>query len=460
MVIFYCFIQSPFFKKQSFVVLCLLLFFNTLFAQEFIYPSPEGLAPSKEFKVKVNGRPAFVYASAVPAAFCSFDMNGNTQITIQTTQTIQSVVIRPLVLGIVPVVTDSTIVFSIAKPCKLSIELNSSIVKPLFLFGNEYIKDKPDKRASNVHYFEAGKVYETNRIVLKTNDVVYIEGGAYVKGSLFLDSIKNVHIYGHGVLDGSIFKKGQQRMIEINRCDNILVEGITVTDSKHWTVPCNLSTNITYKNIKIISNNDWDDGIDIVSSRHVLVDDCFIRTKDDCVAIKAGVTYYTKFLNQQLSEYIKVVNSVIWNAQWGNALEIGFETRADSIKDILFENIDILHAEGPEGTFTIHNGDRAVIKNVLYRDIRVEDASGWLIDFKILKSNYTKDKLRGFIENIRFKNITVLGDHFPASQILGFDETNRIKGIALENFVIKGVKVNSTYNGMIASIHCDDILFK
>lgn len=249
-------------------------------------------------------------------------------------------------------------------------------------------------------------------------------------------------------------------MIEINRCDNILIEGITSTDSKHWTVPCNLSTNITYKNIKIISNNDWDDSIYIVSSKHVLMDDCFIHTKDDCVAIKAGVTYYSKFLNEQPSEDIKVINSVLWNARWGNALEIGFETRADTIKDILFSNIDILHAEGPEGTFTIHNGDRVVVKNVLYQDIKVEDASGWLIDFRILKSNYTKDKLRGFIENIRFKNIKVLGNNFPYSQMMCLDETNRIKGIELENFVIKGIKVNSTYNCMIANIHCDDNLFK
>lgn len=56
---------------------------------------------------------------------------------------------------------------------------------PLFIFGNDFEKDKPLKTAPNVHYFTAGKVYETNRIVLKDNDVVYIEGGAYVKGSLF-----------------------------------------------------------------------------------------------------------------------------------------------------------------------------------------------------------------------------------------------------------------------------------
>lgn len=93
----------------------LLLISNVLKAQEIIYHSPDGLAPSEAFKVKKNGRNAFVYASTVPAAYCSFDMKGNTQITIQTNQKIKSVTIRPLALGIMPVVTYSTIVFFYCK---------------------------------------------------------------------------------------------------------------------------------------------------------------------------------------------------------------------------------------------------------------------------------------------------------------------------------------------------------
>jgi hypothetical protein len=150
----------------------------------------------------------------------------------------------------------------------------------------------------------------------------------------------------------------------------------------------------------------------------------------------------------------------MWNGVWGNALEIGFETRSDTIQNITFRNCDLIHTEGPEGTFTIHNGDRAVVKNVLYEDIRVEDSRGWLIDFKILESQYSKDKQRGKIENIHFKNITVEGNVFPYSQLLGFDETHRISGVTLENFVIHGTKVTSTYNGMITTNYADEIMFK
>ena len=425
-----------------------------------MYASPQGMIASKEYSVKINGSNAYVYPSAVPAAYCSFDIGGNADIAIKPNVIVKTVVVRPLALKINPFIKNGVIHFSISKPCKLSVEINGSLKMPLFLFANKTITDKPVKTNPNVHYFEAGKIYETNRITLKDNDIVYIESGAFVRGSLFLDNIKNVRIYGHGILDGSIFKKGQQRMIEINRCDNILVEGITITDSKHWTVPCNLSTNITYRDIKIISNNDWDDGIDVVSSKNVLVDDCFIRTKDDCIAIKAGVTYYTTFYNQNITSDVRVTNSVLWNAEWGNALEIGFETRADSIKNITFSNIDIIHAEGPEGTFTIHNGDRAIVSNVFYNNIRAEDSQGWLVDFKILKSTYSKDANRGGIENIRFENITVVGDNFPYSQLLGFDAMHTIQTVTMENFYIHGTKIKGTYNGMIANLHCEDLIFK
>jgi hypothetical protein len=151
---------------------------------------------------------------------------------------------------------------------------------------------------------------------------------------------------------------------------------------------------------------------------------------------------------------------VMWNGAWGNGLEIGFETRSDSIQNVTFKNCDLIHVEGPEGTFTIHNGDRAVVKNILYEDIRVEDSRGWLIDFKILKSTYSKDVVRGKIENVTFKNITVEGETFPYSQIMGFDETNKVENVTLENFYIHGIKANSTYNTSMTTIHTDNLIFK
>jgi hypothetical protein len=239
----------------------------------------------------------------------------------------------------------------------------------------------------------------------------------------------------------------------------VLIEGIVIAESRHWTCASTASKNITYNNLKIVSSNDWDDGIDIVGSQNVLVNNCFIQSKDDCIAVKAGVNYFTDFNSDIRVDSVVVQNSVFWNGVWGNALEIGFETRTDTMQNITFKNCDIIHVEGPEGTFTIHNGDRALIRNVLYENIRVEDARGWLIDFKILFSQYSKDKERGRIENVIFKNIQVEGDHLPYSQLIGFDEKCNISGVVLDSFYLHGTRVNSTYNGMITTKFAD-IQFK
>ncbi len=58
-------------------------------AQAVIYPGPGTLKPSAEYSVKVDGRDAFVYASPVPAAYCSFDMSGPVEVIIKTAYSVE-----------------------------------------------------------------------------------------------------------------------------------------------------------------------------------------------------------------------------------------------------------------------------------------------------------------------------------------------------------------------------------
>lgn len=450
-------------KKQFSVthsVLASLLLFSVSLADELVtYEPPRGTDAAPEYELEVNGKKVFVYTSRT-AAFAYFSFQGTVDIKVMYGSIIYNYDIRPTSKNIESIQYRNQILFSLNQPANLSVEVNKNLKRPLFIFANPLENSIPDKNNSDVLFYEKGQVHTPGIVTVKSNQTVYIEGGAIVRGSFLTDKGKNIKIRGRGILDNSRYKSQEARPIEINECDGVLVEGIIINESRHWTCASFASKNVEYQNIKIVSDNDVDDGIDIVGSQNVLVDNCFIRTKDDCIAVKAGISYYTKFFSGANVDQVTVQNSVLWNGMWGNGLEIGFETRADTIQNITFRNCDLIHVEGPEGTFTIHNGDRAVVKNVLYEDIRVEDASGWLIDFKILRSRYSKDTTRGFIENIHFKNITVEGERFPYSQLLGFDETNRIKGVTLENLFIHGIKVTSTYNGMITTIHADEITFQ
>ena len=361
--------------RLFFLIIYCLISTSVTIAQPVLYPAPEGLSPSAEYSVKINGKDAFVYASPVPAAYCSFDINGAVEITIKANRDIKWVDVRPLALGIKPIFKDSTIHFKLSKPAQLSIELNGSIKMPLFIFANAPEKNKPDKKDTNVLFFEAGKIHYPGIINLQSNQTLYVEGGAVVVGVVKANNAKHIRIAGRGILDGtynfsfndSLIKTKNiaaidankksgtyQRFIELANCDDVKIEGITLHNSTSWQVVPLQSKNVEINNIKIISDQASDDGIDVVHSKNVHIHHCFIRTKDDCVAIKA---YIANPPGPDVDS-ILVDQCVFWNALWGNGFEIGFELNSTAVKNITFKNSDIIHIEAGAAFSSACQGNR------------------------------------------------------------------------------------------------------
>lgn len=54
---------------------------------------------------------------------------------------------------------------------------------------------------------------------------------------------------------------------------------------------------------------------------------------------------------------------------------------------------------------------------MIYEDLPVEDSVGVLVDFKILKSRYSRDAERGQIRDILFRNIQVEGRVTPVGAV-------------------------------------------
>ncbi len=125
---------------------------------------------------------------------------------------------------------------------------------------------------------------------------------------------------------------------------------------------------------------------------------------------------------------IQVRRCVLWN-DWGKALEIGIETVADEIRDVVFEDCDIIHVSYAAMDVTTH--DRATCKNILFRNIRVEfdddftlpqcldrnqhfyPLQPWdkerpfLFTLSVGQGYVTVDTARGHIEDVSFENIEV-----------------------------------------------------
>jgi hypothetical protein len=438
----------------------------------FTWPAPAEIKPSVYYELKANDENIFVYDSPV-ASYAMFDFEGMAEVTIKTRRDLKWVDIRPKSLGIKAEFQDSTIHFSLTKPCMLSIELNGEFSnKPLFLFAGTPEKEVPDRNDSNVIWFEGARVHKPGIIEVKSGQTVYIEGGAVVEGIIHAQNTSDIKILGRGILDGTtnneIRGESRFRFIHIQDSKNIVIDGIVLEDSHSWQiVPINCD-NVTVRNTKILSDNGSDDGIDIVRSRNVKIENCFIRTKDDCIAVKTVYDYP----NAVNSENIVVSGCVFWNAAWGNGLEIGFELRSEYVRNVTFKDCDVIHVEDG-AVFSIHNGDQSIVENIRFENIRVEDARQKLFDIAIFLTQYSVDrpsdqeertrrylngawdgvlsitpenksyhsKYRGQIRDVIFKDIYVTDGLLPFSLFCGFDEQHQVENITIDNLVVHGKKI-------------------
>lgn len=449
-----------FMKKLCLSVFCALFSLYSFADNAVVYKYAPGAPKSERYVLTLDSKECHVYPTPL-ADIAPFDITGKTLAVVKAKDTIESFDIRPLSKKIVAKLLDEkTLQFEIPGPCNLSVEING-IKHPLFIFANPPVKNPPKKGDKNVMFFEAGKLHDLGlRTQLPSNTTVYVEGGAVVYGSFRIGDrykvtpMENVRICGNGIIScekipPAIEKRGPSSQgIEFHNTSNVNLEGFCIVQSPNWTIPMFACRDVHINNIKTVSEIGWDDGIDVVSCKNVLIENCFLRNKDDCIAIKAGVNYAPKYFKHDQPnnvENVTVRKCVIWNSIWGNGLEIGFETRGDEIKNIVFEDIDIIHTqcnpkwkEGKEGTFTIHNGDRAKIHNVLYKNIRVEDPENYLMDIRIMFSRYSKDKNRGKIHDIRFEDIYVTTKGPLKNIFEGFSEDSSVSGVRLKNVFING----------------------
>ncbi len=76
--------------------------------------------------------------------------------------------------------------------------------------------------------------------------------------------------------------------VQLYKCQNVLIEGITITNSPFWLINPVLSMGVTVRGVTCRSMGPNSDGCDPESCKNVLIEDCVFDTGDDCIAIKSG----------------------------------------------------------------------------------------------------------------------------------------------------------------------------
>ena len=396
------------------------------------------------------------------ASMVQFDMGSPVEVMVKKNNgTIREVDIRPLNNKVEYTQMRNAIFFTLERPQYLSVEFNGDRLHNLHLFANPLETETYTEARKGVMYFGPGihkpDDLPNNQIRIPSNTTVYLAPGAVIKAKLLVDKAENVRIIGRGILDHPI------RGIEVTDSKNVLIEGVTVVNPDHYTVFGGGTTGLTVKNLKAFSCKGWSDGIDLMCCRNVVVDNVFLRNSDDCIAI-----YNHRWNWWGGSSDITVQNSVLW-ADIAHPINMGGHGDPDSLtgevlENVTVRNIDILeHDEDDplyQGSMNIDCGDKNIVRNVLFEDIRVESIQeGRLFCLKVLYNPKYNKAPGNSIEEITFRNITYDGVGENPSLIKGIDENHSVRNITFENVVINGKRMKDV-NEFITNELIKDIKVK
>jgi glycosyl hydrolase family 28 len=473
-------------KFLSAIALALAMSASTLIGAEtsaiVAWPAPADLALSQEYKLTVNSEPVPVYAcrvSAVPfnqvwpgyqrpldqtelAGFACWDMRSPVKVQIRTRRPVTAVVVRPLALGIEPRWQGNTITFSLRRPVPLVVEVDG-MHHALHLFASPPEQDPPTAEAPGLHYFGPG-VHRPGKITLRSNESVYIAGGAVVHGCIHAAGASNVRIAGRGILDVSSFERGQGGgAVRLTDCEDVTIEGIVMLDPDVWCCSLFGCRRVAIDHVKLVGLWRYNaDGIDICNSQEVVVQDSFVRAFDDALVIKG--LKFGNTMDHRPVRNVQFRRCVIW-CDWGRAMEIGAETCAPEIANITFENCDIVRTT--HIAMDIQHGDRATVRDIRFEDIRVE-IDQWnprprmqrnldekyqgdpqdaycptLMEIVIRGNSYSKDAQRGIVRDVVYKDIAVISTLRPASSFCGFDAEHSVAGVTIENLRFDHAPINN-----------------
>jgi hypothetical protein len=320
--------------------------------------------------------------------------------------------------------------------------------------------DAANTAGGGVVYFPSGS-FLSGTITLKSNVTLYLSPGAVLLGSkriedynpkhlIYAKGVSNVALEGGGAIDGqgdSFFDKDLKPLprpsplIEIWDSHGFRIQDLTIRKAPAWTIHSKNCDDVKIRGVSLLNNLRAinTDGIDIDSSRNVLISDSHIEAGDDCIVLKtterggaAGPT-----------ENVTVTNSVLVSA--ASALKLGTESFGD-FRHIVFSNCVI--RDSRTGIALLAK-DGATMEDIRFQNIVMTTQPKWGqgvewpievdIDKRTAQSRlshirdvffsditvYTKGRILvegtpdSFIEQVTFRNVLM--------RMTGYEKIDRVK---------------------------------
>lgn len=234
-----------------------------------------------------------------------------------------------------------------------------------------------------------------------------------------------------------IFGEGhylRPNFIQPYSCKNVLIEGVTITNSPMWVIHPVLCENVTVRKVVVVSHGPNSDGCDPECCRDVLIEDCFFDTGDDCIAIKSGRNSDGRRLGRP-SENIVIRGCTMKDGHGGVVL--GSEM-SGGIQNVFAEDCSMDSPNLERAIRLKSNSMRGgYLKNLFVRNIQVGEVSDAVIRINLM---YDKDRGQHYphVSNIHIENVTSEKSKYP----LYFVGTTQqpIENVVIQNCSFKNAK--------------------
>lgn len=226
---------------------------------------------------------------------------------------------------------------------------------------------------------------------------------------LWCDGCANLTFSGGGTIDGEGLEREEPapgdgcRLLALRSCTGVIVEDLALKNGGWFAMLLNNVTNLVVRDVDIETERD---GIDLVSSRHVLLERLTVHSSDDSIALKSDYA-----LGSVIDSHDIVVRHCVLQSDTCNALQVGSETVGD-LSNAVFQNISVVGA-GKAG-IGIATMDGAHVSNFLYEDVTMQGVSNVVFMYIGARANQRRpvpdvsapmDDHVGSITNITIKNV-------------------------------------------------------
>lgn len=265
------------------------------------------------------------------------------------------------------------------------------------------------------------------------------------KKFIYIKDTEGVKISGYGTICGNGARlrerfgdEARMRLIMAVNSQQLTIEGVTLQDPGSWNTQLLLCREVKISHVKLMNDTELSntDGFDPDASQNVLIEQCFAYCSDDNVAVKS--TNYGDYLADV--DGITVRGCLFLTKK--SSLKVGTETRATSMRNILFEHNDVVECDRG---MALYVSDGAVLENIRYLGNRFErnypDAKRAGLFFQVNRRN--ADSRAGQIKKVEIRDC-VFDTVFPKpSEMLGLEAGHGIDSVVIGNLTIGGKKVHS-----------------